>query len=110
VADLGHILEASGGGARIVLDRVPVSAVYAAHQTEVGWDAALATGDDYELCFTVPPDRLSALERLPDSIRACFVQIGEIVAGGGLTIVDAAGKPYRAVSGGHDHFSQQCSQ
>lgn len=105
VADLGHLLEASDTGARIVLDRVPVSAVYSAHQSEVGWDAALTTGDDYELCFAVPPGRLTMLAQLPETIRACFRQIGEITAAGGLTIEDTAGKPYLAMSGGHDHFS-----
>jgi thiamine-monophosphate kinase len=104
VADLGHILEESGVGARIMLDRVPVSATYAARVSTIGWDIALATGDDYELCFTVPPDRLALLEQMPGELRAHIAQIGEITTGDGLTILDAVGNPYRPGSRGHDHF------
>jgi thiamine-monophosphate kinase len=107
VADLGHILEASGVGARIALDRLPLSPVYSSRLAEFGWDAALTTGDDYELCFTAPQDKLPELERLPDGMCAGFVQIGEITDGNDLTILDAGGKPYRSSFGGHDHFSSQ---
>jgi thiamine-monophosphate kinase len=104
VADLGHIVEASGTGARITLERVPVSDVYAARLSGIGWDIALATGDDYELCFTVPPERLPMLERLPEGVRAHFVPIGEITDGHGLTILDKSGNEYRSGFRGYNHF------
>ncbi len=105
LADLGHMLEASGVGARIHLDRIPLSAVYRAHLAETGWDLALANGDDYELCFTVPPEKISALEKLKTEFPCGFTPIGDIEAETGLRVVDEAGKPYSFKATGHDHFS-----
>jgi thiamine-monophosphate kinase len=103
VADLGHILEQSRVGARIFLDKIPLSPVCRAHIKKFGWEAALAMGDDYELCFTVPPQNIGALEQLQ---FACGLHyIGEIEAEPGLRIVDESGGPYRPTFTGHDHFA-----
>jgi thiamine-monophosphate kinase len=103
VADLGHILELSHVGARIFLDKIPVSPVCRAHIKKFGWEVALAIGDDYELCFTVPPQNIGALEQLQ---FACGLHyIGEIEAEPGLRIVDESGRPYRPTFTGHDHFA-----
>ena len=66
------MLEASGVGARIDADLVPLSPAL----LEVAGDAAaralaLSAGDDYELLFTVPPDRvgrLGTLGKRPDAL------------------------------------------
>lgn len=103
LADLGHILEMSRVGARISLDKIPVSPVCRSHVHETGWDMVLASGDDYELCFTVPEKHVAALEKLRP---ACgFHPIGFIEAEPGLRIVDADGKPYQPRQIGHDHFA-----
>ena len=104
LADLGHILEMSRVGARIFLDKIPVSPVCRAHIKDLGWDAVLATGDDYELCFTVPAANIAALEKLPSA--GAFHHIGEIEAEAGLRIVDESGKAYRPRETGHDHFAK----
>ncbi len=103
VADLGHILEQSSAGARIDLGRVPVSSAYRAHLNDVGWDLALANGDDYELCFTVPPANLAALEKIKMRFLG-ITEIGLVESGLGLRILDAAGNPYVPKISGHDHF------
>ena len=103
VADLGHILEMSRVGARLELPRLPLSQTYRAHLAEVGWDVALANGDDYELCFTVPPANLATLEKIKHRFPA-ITEIGVIEADSGLRIIDAAGKPYTPKATGHDHF------
>ena len=104
VADLGHILEQSQVGARIFLDKMPLSPVCQAHVGKSGWEAPLAMGDDYELCFTVPPKNTEALEKLQ---FACGLHcIGEIEAEPGLRIVDESGKPYHSTFTGHDHFAK----
>ncbi len=55
LADLGHLLEASGTGAELEPESLPLST---ALLEQVGREAALryalAGGDDYELCFTLP--------------------------------------------------------
>ena len=58
IADLGHVLEASGVGAVINIERVPVSPWLQGFMDgdgdrERGQELALTAGDDYELCFTV---------------------------------------------------------
>lgn len=55
-ADLGHVLSASGCGATVELERLPLSAALAAAcSTEQARRFALTGGDDYELCLAVPP-------------------------------------------------------
>lgn len=105
LADLGHILDASQVGARIWLDRIPVSPVLRRHLDAVGWDTALAGGDDYELCFTVPEKNVSAMERLEPQNGVRSTCIGEIVTEPGLRVLDEAGAPYRCAALGHDHFA-----
>ena len=105
LADFGHILEMSEVGARLYLDRIPVSDVSRRHLKETGWETVLAGGDDYELCFTVPDKNVAALEKLR---FACgFHCIGEIEAAPGLRILDESGKPYHPKATGHDHFSEK---
>lgn len=54
LADLQHILDASDVGATIKLDQVPVCSV-------LSLDEALTSGEDYQLCFTLPVDKVEAL-------------------------------------------------
>jgi thiamine-monophosphate kinase len=107
VADLGHILEASGAGARIHLTRLPQSPVYAHAFQQVGWDAALGGGDDYELCFTLPRENEAAFQDIADQLGVPCSHIGDIEAEPGLRIRDAAGKPYVAARAGFDHFRER---
>lgn len=103
LADLGHILEMSRVGARINLDKIPVSPVCRSHLREAGWDIVLATGDDYELCFSVPEKNVAKLEQ---HRPACgFHCIGTIEAEPGLRIMDESGKPWQPRRSGHDHFA-----
>ena len=54
--DLGHILERSGVGARLNVDRVPRSgALNDCLDAAAALPLALTGGDDYELCFTAAP-------------------------------------------------------
>jgi thiamine-monophosphate kinase len=103
-ADLGHVLEASGVGALLVRDRLPLSPTYRAHLAEAGWDPALAGGDDYELCFTVPARHDAEFTRWQPKFGCRVTCVGEIVSGPGLQIVDAAGNRYEPQRSGHDHF------
>lgn len=105
VADLGHILEASGVGARIELAQLPLSAVYSQCFDRVGgWDVALTHGDDYELCFTVPPAREPALAAMAEKLTCGFHRVGVIETDSGLRIIDVEGGRYRPNTGGYNHF------
>jgi len=101
LADLGHVCAASGLGARIRVDRLPLST--AAQEAGAGATAAaLAGGDDYELLFTAPDAAVTALgERLGIGLTP----IGELRAGRGIDLVDAAGRPVPPPpSSGWTHF------
>lgn len=103
VADLGHILKASGVGAELDLRRLPLSEAYDAAFATVGYDPAIAFGDDYELCFTVPPERVQALAGIAPHPPCGFHYIGDIVAGAGLTLRDGQGV-YTPAQAGYNHF------
>jgi len=103
--DLGHVLEQSAVGARLAVDDLPLSSVLAA---SLDRDAAIATaltgGDDYELCFAVPPERTVQLEALAAGWDCCCTRIGVIAAEPGLRLVRADGSSFRLERLGYDHF------
>ena len=86
--DLGHILKSSGVGARLDLDRIPVSR---AAQKLSGGDQtkalkhALTDGEDFELLFTVSPRLKNRLERAWKRrfLRLSLSWIGRIQPGKG---------------------------
>jgi thiamine-monophosphate kinase len=83
--DLWHICRASGVGAEIVAEQVPV------HPDAGGLDAALGDGEDYELLFTVPPEDARRLCQA-QPLRVNVAEIGRIVEGAGLTLVGRDGR------------------
>jgi thiamine-monophosphate kinase len=62
VGDLGHILQQSHVGACIEWEALPLSTEVLTYIEETGdWAMPLTAGDDYELCFTVSPDKVQSL-------------------------------------------------
>lgn len=110
LADLGHILECSMVGATIQLDALPVSDVLRAllkpegMRQDLAQRCALAGGDDYELCFTVPVTRRSAIEELSKRLNLPLARIGAIVAGNGCIVRAADGSVINIKESGYDHF------
>ncbi len=98
LGDLGHILAASGVGARLDVDALPRSAVLAAQAAALQRTCLLAGGDDYELVFTAPPGA-----RLPD-VGVALTRIGVIEAEPGLRVVDARGAAVEHGLQSFDHF------
>jgi thiamine-monophosphate kinase len=99
LGDLGHVLAASGVGARLELDALPRSDVLAAQSETLQRECLLAGGDDYELVFTAPPGA-----RLPDA-GVALTRIGRIEAAGGLRVVDAQGEAVEHGLRSFDHFA-----
>ena len=65
VADLRKLLDASGVGAEIEIEKVPLSAALQARfDTASAMRFALMGGDDYELCFTAPADAVAGIENI----------------------------------------------
>src|SRR5262249_50720119 len=68
--DLGHIAEPSGLAGVIEADRVPLSdPARAILARDPHWLRTILTGgDDYELLFTLAPERVSELDGLPVTV------------------------------------------
>jgi len=103
--DVGHVLAASGCGARLCADDVPVSSAVAA--LPAGWRrrCALGGGDAYELCFTAPPEARARVAEAAARAGVAVTRIGTAQAGAGLHVVDADGTPVPDLPrAGFDHF------
>ncbi len=84
--DLSHILNQSNVGASISLSQIPLSEELDVYIKQTNnWCIALAGGDDYELCFTVPMSKLDVLKTLQDESNIKVTQIGVINDSGKLT-------------------------
>jgi thiamine-monophosphate kinase len=105
-ADLGHILEQSQVGAVIDFTAVPTLPVTQQYLHEaVARDCILAGGDDYELCFTAPPQQRDAVLAAAASAGVAVSRIGQITAAPGLVIHDADGQHVSLARTGYDHFA-----
>ena len=106
LADLGHILTASGVGASLDYTTLPVSPVLCSYlERSFGQRCVLAGGDDYELCFTVPANRHDEVLAIGRQLGLPLTRIGNIVAGSGCVVHDAAGIPLvNNLESGYDHF------
>jgi thiamine-monophosphate kinase len=105
-ADLGHILESSGAGAELWLESLPLSpAVAEAVAADAERTLPLASGDDYELCFCVPPARSKEVLGLTERCGCPLTWVGRIREDGGLRCLDADGNVIRLGHLGFDHFS-----
>jgi thiamine-monophosphate kinase len=98
VADAGHIADASHCGVVIRADRVPLSG---AAQEALSGDLdllplILTGGDDYELLFTAPA--------LRPEWAGDVTEIGEIVAGEGVRVLDRDGNEIVLTQLGFQHF------
>ena len=106
LADLGHILEASSLGAEIQLDQVPLSETLSRWMlAEADWSLPLASGDDYELCFTLPPSRWGEVENLSRRLQLPIKRIGRIEATPGLRCWRKDGTLWKPQQPGYAHFA-----
>jgi len=93
LADMGHILECSGVGGQILAADVPLShsAKNVIAAGEVSLEDIFTGGDDYELLFTLPPEKIDELQRLERQCAVPMTIIGKIAEGEGLTVLDEKG-------------------
>lgn len=78
-ADLSHILRLSNVGAKLSAEKIPVSEIAKGLLgAEEAAREALLGGDDYELCFTVPADKVERLHSISGLGQAKLTCIGEI--------------------------------
>jgi thiamine-monophosphate kinase len=106
LADLGHVCAASGVGAEIEAALLPRSpAMLGLFDEDAALDFALAGGDDYELCFTVPAPRVAEVQADLARSGCGATRIGRIVAGEGVRVRGADGAWLETARRGWDHFA-----
>jgi len=109
VADLGHICQASGLGARIYKESIPLSEELKKLSAVSDFDAyelALYGGEDYKLLFTAPAAKASQLEELfKDGQNGHLYPIGEIIAGHEIRMIFEETREKVLTIKGYDHFS-----
>jgi thiamine-monophosphate kinase len=103
--DLAKMLRASGVGASVNLDRVPLSGpVRAALAAEPSLFQRLVTGgDDYEILVTASPDDMRALDRRAQEAGLPLTVVGVVGAPGSDVTFWRAGRPFGATRS-YTHF------
>ncbi len=93
--DLSHICDESNVGARVYVDKIPLSRALTSTAKKLGMnpmDFALRGGEDYVMLFTAPPD-----------IKTKAFRIGEIIPKGRF-LVDVSGRKTHFKPEGYEHF------
>lgn len=97
VGDLRKVLDASGVGAELDVDKVPLSdALRARFGPDEALGFAMTGGDDYELCFTARPGDVAGIGGI--------TAIGKVVAGHGL-VCRRGGAVVEFDDRGYRHFA-----
>src|SRR4029079_1241426 len=107
VTDLRHLATASGKGATLLEDSIPVSgAAKKLKDDRAPIDHALYDGEDFELLFTVPQEKKEEFEaawkaahKLPCTAIAHVKR-----AAGKLSMIGHDGKEVELAGGGFEHF------
>lgn len=104
-SDLGHVCEQSGLGAVVYSARIPLSAALrksAGQLKKPPLHYALSGGEDYELLLTAPPAKVKRLR----SLGVPMTEIGEIIRGRQLIVIDERGKKRPLRPTGYNHFGR----
>ena len=103
-ADLGHVCRASGVGAILRLDDLPLDDYLVSTFGTRAIDLMLHGGEDYELLFTGSPQVVAAVR---DQLLCPVSIIGEITGAEEIIIVDGKGGQLALEPIGWDHFKKQ---
>lgn len=105
ISDLGHICTASGVGAQLWLEKLPLSAAMQDTLTETeAIKLALSGGDDYELLFSVNEDKKVGMETALSHTGVVATCIGQLNGSGKIT-ASMNNTPVAVCAQGFEHFS-----
>lgn len=106
-SDLPRLVSASGVGAELELDKIPIhSDTRLTERTPLC--QALEDGEDFELLFTVPDIRMAGLRQAWPGRGLCdFTPIGRMVSGPPEIWGAMAGIREKIEAGGFDHFNDR---
>jgi thiamine-monophosphate kinase len=104
--DLAKLARASGVGADIAIERLPLSA--AARRALAAEPAAIETiltgGDDFEVIATVAPDRVKDLRAAALSASLVVTEIGTVTKSREVRLVSADGREHAFKRPSYSHF------
>ncbi len=104
LGDAGKLASASGVGAELVFEDLPLSpALSVALGDAPARELALRGGDDYELCFAVPPQQVARLLRELPPQHWNYTRIGALRAAAGARVL-RAGTVMEFSHSGYQHF------
>lgn len=111
--DLGHILRASGAGARLDIESLLSTLSFPGLMANAGdpldaekrLNMVLTGGDDYELVFTAPPASRAAVESAAQRTSTAVTRVGHIEPEPGLRLKNADGQSRTFEARAFDHFA-----
>ena len=105
--DLAHLARASGVGARVNVDALPLSPALRRQSHARNLRCALSGGDDYELCFTAVVEQRELVVAVGRSVGLTLARVGSMFAAADtnpqVLLVDGDGRILPTLSG-FDHF------
>lgn len=107
ISDLRHLTEQGSVGAKVWLNKIPLSAALKRWTADHPRDIALALngGEDYELLFTASKDNASQVKALSKELFVPITHIGEIMPERyGVSVLDDKGKVFPLAMEGFEHF------
>ncbi|MEK6539231.1 MAG: thiamine-phosphate kinase [Deltaproteobacteria bacterium] len=113
ISELRHITEESMVGAKIWLDKIPISTALKRWLVDHPADITLSLsgGEDYELLFTAPKANTPMIENLAKELGIPITQIGEIVPQEyGISVLDDKGGVFQPPSNGFEHWKSSAAK
>jgi thiamine-monophosphate kinase len=105
LADLGHIAETSSTRIEVDAVRIPLSAALRAlWPGNDGLVHAATAGDDYEIAFSAPSDQREPVMQKAEAAGVPVTEIGRVVVGEGVVLLDPRGRPIPVGKPGYTHF------
>ncbi len=105
LGDAGKLAQASGVALEVLFEALPVSEALRATLGDEGARLlALSGGDDYELCFAVPADKVTRLLAQLPPAQWGYARIGSVRAGAGAHVL-RGGSVMEFSHSGYQHFS-----
>jgi thiamine-monophosphate kinase len=107
-SDIGHVCDRSQVGVRLRAEDLPIPAAVRRVADQLGrpaWELALSGGEDYELCFTAPPEAVDELAAAVGLQNTAATVVGEILpAGDGRRLALPGGQETALEARGWQHF------
>lgn len=106
LGDLQHLCAASGRLGVIERDLIPLSAEVAqlVKDQPEKWTSVVAGGDDYQILFSVPPERAEILKQVAAETNTQATRIGHIDVGQGGCLLGPHGQQLTIAESGFSHF------